>query len=150
MIITPPTPLGNHYSNSIFLGGSIEMGQAEDWQTTFGNKCLKLGYTVLNPRRKEWDASWEQTLDNPMFVEQLEWEYKAQFISDTLLYYFHPNTKAPITLMELGHFVHYNKEIIVVCPKEYWRSGNVRFLCNKFGIDVHNSIDDVFTIYREG
>jgi len=47
---------------SIFLGGSIEMGKAEDWQSrlekdlsTYSDQLM-----LLNPRRDHWDSSWIQ------------------------------------------------------------------------------------------
>jgi hypothetical protein len=32
---------------------------------------------VLNPRREDWDSSWIQSIDNPQFREQVEWEIYA-------------------------------------------------------------------------
>jgi hypothetical protein len=58
-------------------------------------------------------------------------------------FYFHPATKAPITLMELGiagamysakNPTFRTEEIIVCCPDGYWRKGNVEVVCRRFGI----------------
>jgi len=144
VIITAPEklPENESFNTYVFLGGSIECGTVENWQDKLAIEAEKAGFIVLNPRRKEWDASLEQSLDNPQFVEQLEWEYNAQSLAHVLLYYFHENTKAPITLLELGHFINSGKEVIVICPTKYWRSGNVKFLCKKFDVPVYESLDD--------
>ncbi len=45
----------------VFLGGSIEMGKAIDWQTEYANRLKNVdNLTVLNPRRDDWDSSWIQ------------------------------------------------------------------------------------------
>lgn len=53
---------------SVFLAGSIEMGQAEPWQTLLEDALADLPVTILNPRRDAWDASWEQSISNPVTV----------------------------------------------------------------------------------
>lgn len=55
-VIKPPHSLArNHFRKySIFLAGSIEMGKAEDWQTSVENYFKdQEDYTILNPRRDD-------------------------------------------------------------------------------------------------
>ena len=88
--------------SSVFLGGSIEMGQAEPWQTDVEAALRGTDMTILNPRRDEWDATWAQRIDNPLFRAQVEWELAAQERATLSAFYFAPATKAPVTLLELG------------------------------------------------
>lgn len=62
--------------NRIFLAGSIENGTAEDWQENVTNRLSKIEkpIVVFNPRRTKWDASWEQSIKNLLFKEQVDWE----------------------------------------------------------------------------
>ncbi len=62
--------------NRIFLAGSIENGTAEDWQENVTNRLSKIEkpIVVFNPRRTSWDASWEQSIKNLLFKEQVDWE----------------------------------------------------------------------------
>ncbi len=102
-ILKPPAVLRRDESlPSIFLAGSIEMGQAEDWQTSLENSLQDQNCVILNPRREEWDASWEQSINNPPFREQVEWELDAQERAGFIAMYFAPDTRAPITLLDLG------------------------------------------------
>lgn len=48
----------------IFLGGSIEMGKAPDWQTAFADKIASLLIAAFNPRRIYWNDSLEQDIKN--------------------------------------------------------------------------------------
>lgn len=111
---------------TLFLGGSIEMGKAEKWQDRVVKDLSDLDITVLNPRRDDWDATWAQdpTPGTP-FREQVEWELHAQEDSDVIVYYFAAGTQSPITLLELGMFMGTSR-VIVCCPREFWRYGNVR------------------------
>jgi hypothetical protein len=129
---------------TVFLAGSIEMGKAEDWQTKVEKQFEDVDYdvTIFNPRRKDWDSSWEQTIDNRKFREQVEWELTALEKSDIIFLYLSPGTKSPISLLELGLFK--DKEMIVCCPDGFWRKGNVDIVCKRYGIDNRESFDLAF------
>lgn len=129
---------------AVFLAGSIEMGKAVDWQSEVADELKEFdGVVLLNPRRDSWDASWKQTIDNPKFYEQVKWEHDNLMIADIIFMYLHPDTKSPISLMELGLMAKAEKgEIIVVCPEGFWRKGNVEFICKEYGLVLCNSLDD--------
>jgi len=117
----------------IFLSGSIEQGKAIDWQDQVVKSLQAEDIIILNPRRKNWNSSLEQNINNPQFKEQVEWELKALEYADIILVYFDKNTKSPITLLELGLYAKSGK-IVVCCPKGFWRKGNVDILCARYNI----------------
>jgi hypothetical protein len=119
----------------IFLAGSIEMGAVEDWQTALTVKLTHLPITILNPRRDVWDGSWEQDISNPMFKEQVDWELDSQDRADVIAMFFHPDTEAPISLLELGLHAPSGK-MVVCCPEGFYRRGNVQIVCDRFGIEL--------------
>src|SRR5262249_43246242 len=93
--IKPPTDLPSDAGMpSVFLAGSIEMGQAPDWQSAVMRSLENLAVVILNTRREEWDASWAQTIHNPQFKEQVEWELEGQERADLIAMYFAPETRA--------------------------------------------------------
>jgi nucleoside 2-deoxyribosyltransferase len=137
MIIKPPNPINIHNHNTltkrrVFLAGSIEMDFATNWQEDLGQTLSSLGWIVFNPRRDNWDASWEQKSTNPQFFQQVTWELDAIEKSDLVIVYFDPATKSPITLMELGILTGLKKNVLVVCPDGFWRKGNVDILCQRY------------------
>ena len=134
--IHAPTPIDwANGRKKIFLAGSIDNGTAVDWQADFTHllQVANLDFDVLNPRRKQWDSSWKTTTDNPLFVEQVSWELEGLERADYKIFYFAPNTLAPITLLELGLYGRQDYSI-VCCPKDYWRKGNVDMVCQRYGI----------------
>jgi hypothetical protein len=135
--------LRNSARKSVFLAGSIEMGVAENWQDRVGKFFEDLGYDVFNPRREEWDSSWEQKFENPQFYQQVNWELNALESADLIIMYFDPSTKSPISLLELGLFARSGK-LRVVCPDGFWRKGNVEITCNYYNIPLHNNLDTLF------
>lgn len=135
-------------SISVFLAGSIEMGKAIDWQTRVTAALEDLNVTVLNPRRDDWDSSWEQSIDNPQFVEQVQWELSAIEKADIVIMYFDPNTKSPISLLELGLRAEAYRTI-VCCPKGFWRKGNVDVVCRYYGIDQVDTIEQLIERLKE-
>lgn len=145
--IVAPYPFRNEKLRKIFLGGSIEMGKAELWQQAVIERLADLDVCLLNPRRHDWNASWLPSDDTDLFNEQVNWELNAQESSDIIVYYFDPATKSPITLLELGLFAK-THDVIVCCPAEYWRSGNVRIVCERYGIRMCDSLDELVHILR--
>lgn len=122
----------------IFLAGSIEMGAAENWQEIVANKLMSV--TILNPRRDDWDSRWVTSINNTQFREQVEWEIMAQEQADIILFHFDPNTKSPITLLELGLF---RKKAVVHCPDGYWKKGNIEVVCHHYNVPMVETIDDM-------
>jgi hypothetical protein len=116
----------------LFLAGSIEEGKAVEWQSKVVAGLADLDIIICNPRRGSWDASWAQSIDFPPFREQVEWELEALDGADLIAFYFSPETKAPITLLELG--LHARRNAIVCCPEGYWRKGNVDIVCRRYSI----------------
>jgi hypothetical protein len=148
-ILKPPTSLNWAPGvRSVFLAGSIEMGQAEQWQARVEGSLSDLDVVILNPRRDDWDASWEQTITNARFREQVEWELAAQELATLVAMYFAPATKAPITLLELGLAARSGK-LIVCCPKGYWRKGNVEVVCSHYGVPLVGELDDLVASVRQ-
>lgn len=132
----------------IFLAGSIEMGKAENWQQeiieALSISTLNEDRTIiLNPRRKDWDSSWKQSISNTNFREQVEWELCGIEDANLVIFYFDPNTQSSITLMELGTIVNSNTtKAIVCCPNGYWRKGNVEVFCEWAGIDLYHTKEE--------
>lgn len=138
-ILKPPAPLAV-VGPSVFLAGSIEMGLAGRWQEVLERALADLDVLILNPRRDEWDSSWAQSIDNPVFREQVEWELAAQEQASVIAMYFAPDTRAPITLLELGLAARSGK-LIVCCPEGYWRKGNVDVVCARYGIPTVRDLE---------
>jgi Nucleoside 2-deoxyribosyltransferase like len=139
--VRPPNSFSQyrHVRNILFAGGSIEMDKAKPWQrrvvSFFRDRDDML---ILNPRRDEWNASWKQTKTNKNFRQQVEWELEGLETANTILMYFDPATKSPITLLEVGLFRGSNMH--VVCPSGFWRKGNVDIVCERYGIPQYSSL----------
>jgi Nucleoside 2-deoxyribosyltransferase like len=148
-VLKPPAPLDlADGERVVFLAGSIEMGAAGPWQAEVERAMADLPVVILNPRRDEWDASWEQSITNPPFRGQVEWELDAQHRADVIAMYFDPATKAPITLLELGLFAVSGK-VVVCCPPGYWRRGNVEVVCARYGIPLFDELTALIAAVRE-
>ena len=96
---------------------------------------------IFNPRRDDWDSSWTQSIENPQFNQQVSWEMTALDIAQVIFMYFAPETKSPISLLELGMYASSGK-MIVCCPMEFWRRGNVEMACARFGVPLYSDLRD--------
>lgn len=135
---------------TIFLAGSIEMGAAAMWQDDITNQFVDLDVTIFNPRRDDWDPSWEQDINNPVFNEQVNWELDHIEMSDIVLFHFDPNTMSPITLMEFGICTKPKlvTNLIVNCPQGFWRKGNVDIVCQRYQIQQVNGIEELAMVAK--
>lgn len=146
MILKPPHNL-NAIQNkfSVFLAGSIEMGIAENWQQKI-EKALETidDICILNPRRDDWDASWKQSIENAQFNEQVNWELDGLEKANMIVFYFSPETKSPVSMLELGLFARTGK-LMVCCPEGFWRKGNIDIVCKKYNIKQVNTLEEIIT-----
>lgn len=134
-------------AKTIFLAGSIEMGSAPNWQGELIATLADREITILDPRRDEWDASWRQSIDEPKFREQVEWELDGLDRADVIAMWFVPETRSPITLLELGLHARGGK-LVIGCPDGFWRRGNIEVVCARYGIPLVGSWDAFITAVR--
>lgn len=152
-MITHIKPLKHFIDNTykpalkVFLAGSIDMGQAVEWQEQIyqllSEQKLDFDIVLFNPRRDDWDSTWEQSIHNTKFREQVTWELQNIEAADLVVFFFDPNGKAPITLLELGIVAGLGKAAVVCCPRGFWRKGNVDIVCNRFNLPVVSSIKEI-------
>ena len=136
----PPAAIPRLKVKSVFLAGSIDNGQAENWQLRASEVMTAWDVVLINPRRDDWDSNWEQTIDNPQFREQVEWELDGLELADAILMHFTADSKSPITLLELGLFAN-SQKLVVSCEKGFWRKGNVEVICERFTIPLFDNLD---------
>lgn len=145
IVVKAPNPVPYEGKTTIFLGGSIDMGAAEDWQDRLAKDLAKYGdeLVLINPRRDDWDSSWKQDpTPRTEFYEQVSWELYHQENAGALVYYFAKDSKSPVTLLELGLFGAADKTI-VCCPKEFYRYGNVKIVCDRYMIHFVETYEDM-------
>jgi hypothetical protein len=138
--------LDNEFVN-IFLAGSIELGLAEKWQEKVIAALSDKPIRFLNPRRDDWDSSWSQDINNDAFVEQVVWELTSLEMAQIVIMYFDPNTKSPISLLELGLHAKEQK-LVVLCPEGFWRKGNVDVVCEYYSIHQVDTFDELIEFIR--
>jgi len=145
-IIKPPGDIshtgGCYDKHTLFLAGSIDMGQSINWQAVIEDVFKDSPIVIFNPRRDDWDSTWEQNKNNKQFYEQVNWELTALDRADVIAMFFADNTKSPISLLELGLWAGFAPgKLVVYCTDKFWRKGNVDIVCQRYGIPVHENVD---------
>jgi hypothetical protein len=134
---------------TIFLAGTTSKTSDEDWRETLSGALGDLDITIFNPFRADWDGSWKEDLADSRFKEQVEWELEMQDHADLIVVYLHPESLAPISLLELGLCARSGKAI-VVCPEGYWKRGNVQAVCQRFNLTLVDNADDLIEALLDG
>jgi hypothetical protein len=128
--------------SSVFLAGTIEMGNSIDWQAHAIEVLAEAASVIYNPRRPDWDSSWTQEIDSPEFNVQVTWELTHIETADVVVMYIDPQSKSPITLLELGLIASSHPgKLHVCCPDGFYRKGNVDIVCNRYGVRTYETLD---------
>ena len=123
---------------TVFLAGTIDNGESEDWQQTVAGKLAGRNrqYLLYNPRQEEWHPEKEGEM-----AYQVNWELEHMEKADRILMVFLPGSSSPITLLELGLHARSGK-LLVVCTPGFYRYDNVRITCDYYGVPVFGSLDE--------
>ncbi len=152
-VITPEKPdLVNPSAPHLFLAGSIEQGKATNWQETaidfFGAQATLPDLVIINPRRENWDASFEQSIKNVDFNWQVSFELEHLEKADAVVMWLEPGTLSPISLFELGLMTGWTSagllnKLVIGCPPGFWRRGNVEVISNRYRLRLVDSFDEM-------
>lgn len=141
----PEFPNCNNSSvTRVFLAGTIDMGNSEDWQkkvVDFLDKSDKKFY-VFNPRRDEFDSKSEQKFSDPVFYQQVNWELTCLDNADIILMCLLSTSKSPISLLELGLYAK-SRKLLLYCEEEFYRKANLEVVCTKYNIPMYTSMKEL-------
>ena len=132
--------IGTPRTSSIFLAGTIDNGDSEDWQQELIDKLenvegqLGMWFTIFNPRRK----TWKKNATKEDLEYQIKWEQDHLDEANLIIMNIADNSKSPITLLEMGLYATSGK-LIVFCTDKFYRYDNVRLTCEKYMIPMVNS-----------
>lgn len=151
-IFTPPTKWdnGDYTINGVvplnlFLGGSIDNGEALDWQKALIEE-LKSEDTVkpimiYNPRKDNWYS------DEKELEIQIKWELYHLERANLIVMNILGGSKSPISLLELGLFARTNK-LLVFCSSNFYKFDNVKVTCQQYGVPLFET-NDILVIKNE-
>ena len=135
---------------SIFLAGTIDNGNSVDWQKEVINGLRDENIIIYNPRRDNWDSS----AGSKQVYEQIEWEQYYLDKCDKIIMVFQDTSLSPITFLELGQYANSGK-LEVFCTEKFYRYENVKFTCDMYNINLHNTtdskeiVDEIKKIYNK-
>lgn len=123
-----------HYE-TIFLAGTIDMGNSVDWQGRLVEifSSNEGRYILYNPRRDSFTATLEE------MEYQVNWELEHLEKSQIIVMNILGSSKSPVTLLEMGLFMKSGK-LLVACEPEYYRHDNVRITCAKYNVPLYDSL----------
>ena len=135
----------------VFLAGTIDDGKSTDWQyKLISYLCvykddgwndldedLSLGDLIIySPRRENWNPD----ATNEDIEKQILWEQKYLEDADIIIMNILPDSKSPISLLELGLYGPDGK-MIVFCTDKFYRFTNIKLTCERYNIPLVNSND---------
>ncbi|WP_405414549.1 nucleoside 2-deoxyribosyltransferase domain-containing protein [Maribacter sp. Asnod1-A12] len=133
-------PINKRNQRSIFLAGSMDHKQEVSWRDEISAEFGT--YSIFDPTNNNHDH-----LNVKEMKRHINWELNALQLSDMILLNFLPNALSPISLIELGLYVN-SEKLIVICPKEFYKSNYVHTLCDKYNTPIFNNITEAKTLLK--
>ena len=130
---------------TLFLAGGIS--NCPDWQSELTATLEDSNWTVLNPRRKDFDAG-----DSSLTVAQIDWEFRHLRLAGAIAFWFPAQTLCPIALYELGAWSMTNKPLFIGVDPNYRRLLDVKIQTQLVRPDVVilESLTDLASKIRGG
>lgn len=145
-VVRAPAPLAVEPGHrSVFLAGAI----AGPWRTLIAEALRDTRVTLWDPRREDWDSTWDESADDPRFRAQAEWELEAQERADLIAMYLSPESEAPISLLEFGLSAKSGK-VIVCCPDGFWCKPAVDVVCRRYDLTVVSDLAAMIATIARG
>ncbi len=120
---------------TIFLAGTIDMGNSENWQAalveTFSSSEGR--YILYNPRRDTFTSTPEE------MEYQVNWELDHLEKSQIIIMNILGSSNSPVTLLEMGLFMKSGK-LLVACEPDYYRHANVLLTCARYNVPLYSSL----------
>lgn len=138
---------------SVFLAGTIDDGSSVNWQDQLIEKLLFYNFDenddrdfdedfsigdliIYNPRREYWPANTHKE----EIKKQIKWEQEHLENADIIIMNILPDSKSPISLLELGLYGPEGK-MIVFCSEDFYRFDNVELTCERYNIPLIKTND---------
>jgi hypothetical protein len=129
-VVRAPEPLSmRHDEKSVFLAGTV----AGDWRQRVMESLRDADVTIIDPRRSDWDSSWDENADDARFRVQTEWELEAQERASIIAMYLSPESEASVSLLELGISAG-RGNVVVCCLDGFWCKRLVDIVCRRHGL----------------
>ncbi|GAB1856239.1 hypothetical protein MHTCC0001_10740 [Flavobacteriaceae bacterium MHTCC 0001] len=129
-----PLPVKEEKKDYVFLAGSIDLKLKGDWRSELinivGDKVHFIDPTISN----------HDELDDIQMKKHINWELDALNLADKVFLNLLPDSKSPISLIELGMYVRTSK-LIVVCPEAFYQSRYIKTLCEKYNVPLFDSLN---------
>lgn len=126
------------YYVTIFLAGTIDMGNSENWQAalveTFSSSEGR--YILYNPRRDTFTSTPEE------MEYQVNWELDHLEKSQIIIMNILGSSNSPVTLLEMGLFMKSGK-LLVACEPDYYRHTNVLLTCARYNVPLYPSLQSL-------
>ncbi|KAF3767507.1 hypothetical protein M406DRAFT_252710 [Cryphonectria parasitica EP155] len=147
-IITPNTPSQTPlHPTTIFLAGPTEFPWRQDFLAHLKSRLLDHDdlppdpITIYNPFQEKWDKTWKEDYHHDdRFRAQTDWEMDRIDSSSHVVVFFVAESKAPVSLLELGLCVRSGRAV-VGCEGGFWKRGNVQAACQRLDVPLEDTLE---------
>ncbi|CAE7025486.1 hypothetical protein P3342_005599 [Pyrenophora teres f. teres] len=133
---------------SVILYGGMSTDTKKNWRADLSASLSDLPIAILDPTCDAWDSTWIEDISFQPFKDQAKWEMDHAGVADVIVFHFGGKSDQPITLLELGLYAHTGKAV-VCCQEDFSKKGNVQIVCERYGIAMCDTVEELRKKVRE-
>ncbi len=134
-VITATSDYESDSRFKLFLGGAIDMGQAQNWRSrVIQSLDIFQNIVILNPRKENFTPD--------MLDKQIDWELKALEDASLIMMWFPAASKAPISLLETGLYMRSGK-LLLGAENGYYRRQNLKITSRRYNVNLLSTLDQM-------
>ncbi len=127
---------------SVFLAG----GMGKLWRKQLIEVLGDADIIVVDPSVDDWEKTiGTESNENLAYVNQVNWEQSALYLSDISVFHFDEKSLAPISLFELGTRIEHDN-VVIHLEDGYEKSEYVKIIAAINGIPIVKTIKELASL----
>ncbi len=118
----------------VFLAGSMCIDKEDNWRKNV-IKNYANDFDFIDPTNENHNL-----LNDSLMKKHINWELEGLELSDIIFMNLLPESKSPISMVELGLYARSNK-LIICCPENFYQYRYINALAKKYNVTLFSELD---------
>ncbi|CAM1372061.1 nucleoside 2-deoxyribosyltransferase domain-containing protein [Tenacibaculum xiamenense] len=127
-------PLQANSKKLVFLAGSMCIDKEDDWRKNVIKNFANV-FDFIDPTNENHNL-----LNDSQMEHHINWELEGLELSDIILMNLLPESKSPISMVELGLYARSNK-LIICCPENFYQYRYIKTLAKKYNVALFTELE---------
>ncbi|SEC82566.1 Nucleoside 2-deoxyribosyltransferase like [Tenacibaculum sp. MAR_2009_124] len=127
-------PQKSNSKKLVFLAGSLSIDKIDNWRNTLVNS-YSTNFDFIDPTNDNYVL-----LNTSQMEKHINWELEGLELSDIIFMNLLPESKSPISMVELGLYAKSNK-LIICCPEIFYQYRYIKTIAKKYNAALFTELE---------